>query len=92
MKCWSCGAELDDPPLGKLPFREVCDKCGAYLHCCVNCRHYKPGLPNDCKVPGTEPISDRERFNLCEEFSLLGAAPKKGPSVDAVKKRLFGED
>lgn len=29
-----------------------------------------PGKPNDCLVPGTEFIADREAMNFCEEFAL----------------------
>lgn len=92
MKCWNCGAQLQDPAWGKISFREDCDKCGAMLHCCRNCVYYKPGQPNDCLVPGTDYISDRTAMNFCEEFKLRGEgpAPSKGPN-DAAKK-LFGED
>lgn len=86
MHCWSCGYEMLDPPHGKLSFRAVCDKCGMSLHCCVNCKYYKPGLPNDCAVPGTEFIRDREANNLCDEYSLLGQPPK--PKDNSSKKRF----
>lgn len=75
MDCWNCGAHLEDPPMRKLSFRAVCDKCNMGLHCCKNCKYYKPGLANDCMIPGTERISDRSANNFCEEFSLLGKAP-----------------
>jgi len=83
---------MEDPPSGKLPFRATCDKCGSWLHCCKNCKHYRPGLPNDCFIPGTEYIADREGCNFCEEYALLGkGADQKGSASDA-SKRLFGED
>ncbi len=91
MKCWSCGTDLDDPPVGKLSFRATCDKCHNWLHCCRNCKNYKPGLPNDCKIPGTEYIADRSAANFCEEFSLLGQGPNKTADPNDVSKRLFGE-
>lgn len=81
---------MEDPPFRKLPFRAACEECLAWLHCCKNCKNYQPGLPNDCKVPGTEYIADREAVNFCEEFELLGKAPpKKGQAEDAAR-RLFG--
>ena len=52
----------------KIGFRAVCIHCDVDLHVCKNCRYYSPGKPNDCIVPGTESIQDRERSNLCEEF------------------------
>ena len=77
MQCWKCGASLSDPPGGKLPFRASCDVCVAWLHCCRNCKHYKPGMPNDCLIPGTDYIADREAANYCEEYHLLSSASNK---------------
>lgn len=91
MFCWTCGAKLEEPSSGKLPFRATCDKCGAWLHCCRNCKNYKPGLPNDCKIPGTEYIADRSACNFCEEFSLLGNPPTKKSDAGDVSRRLFGD-
>lgn len=92
MFCWKCGTQLPEPPGGKLPFRATCDKCSAWLHCCKNCKNYKPGLPNDCAVPGTEFVPDREGCNFCEEFKLLGKAPSKGGDIGKASKKLFGDD
>lgn len=88
--CWKCGHHLLHLPK-KVPFRAECDKCGAWLHCCRNCTNYKPGLPNDCKVPGTDPIADREAANFCEDFNLLGKGPEEKKNIDDVSRRLFGE-
>ncbi len=97
MKCWHCGAEQEKPASGgRLSFRALCCRCDAWLHCCKNCQNYKPGLPNDCMVPGTDPIADREAFNFCEEFSLKGTLPTKndmtvfifGPSLSKCLKSL----
>lgn len=83
---------MDAPPWNKLPFRALCDKCGSSLHCCKNCQNYKPGLPNDCKIPNTEYVADRSATNFCEDFKLLGQAPKKSPDVKEIGKKLFGDD
>ena len=87
--CWRCDAELDLPE--KVPFRAVCDACGAYLHCCVACVNYQPGLPNDCRIPETDPIADRESFNFCEWFKE-GREKEKRESPEDVARRLFGEE
>lgn len=92
-KCWHCGVEQGELSSGqKLSFRAICDKCGAWLHCCKNCVNYKPGLPNDCLIPGTDLISDREASNFCEEFVLKGAGLEKKKSISDASLRLFGED
>lgn len=83
MNCWHCGKEL--PDIKKVGFREQCDFCSAWLHVCKNCCNYKPGLPNDCMVPGTDYIADREKFNFCEEFQLLGKPPEKKGDNSAFK-------
>ena len=77
MQCWNCHARLLDFSDKKISFRATCDKCGAALHCCKNCKFYKPGLPNDCAVPDTDHISDRTATNFCEEFSMLDNPPPK---------------
>lgn len=77
--CWHCGKALTDLP-NRISFRETCPYCQAYLHCCKNCVNYAPGQPNDCRIPGTDPISDREAANFCEEFVFLGQY--KPPSKD----------
>jgi hypothetical protein len=92
MNCWKCKQTVEDPLPGKLPFRATCDHCHAWLHCCVNCQNYAPGLPNDCAVPGTETIADREGCNFCEEFALKTESHIPRADPGEVSKRLFGED
>lgn len=89
MKCWNCGADLDIKD--KISFRATCDKCSFYLHCCKNCKNYKPGLPNDCTVPGTEYIADRTANNYCEDFDALGKGPSMTANPTDVEQRLFGD-
>lgn len=71
--CWKCAREMAEMPT-KLGFRATCPHCGIDLHCCRNCRYYTPGKPNDCAVPGTDWVRDREAANLCEEFRLKESA------------------
>ncbi len=90
MQCWKCGLELIDLPQGKMSFREICDKCFSWQHCCRNCKNYKPGMPNDCLIPGTESIADRESSNFCEEFQVLGQMASRSPDLKAIEKKIFG--
>jgi hypothetical protein len=82
--CFRCKKELDLPQ--KITFRATCDHCQSYLHCCKNCRFYKPGLSNDCAIPGTESISDRLHMNYCEEFALLHETPPSETNTSAKDK------
>jgi hypothetical protein len=69
MKCWKCKKLISDTPV-KIAFRAKCPRCEIDLHTCTNCRYYAPGKPNDCAVPGTDYVRDREAANLCEEFKV----------------------
>lgn len=89
--CWNCSNKLINVT-GRISFREVCTTCLCYLHCCKNCINYQVGRPNDCKIPGTEPIADREARNNCEDFVMLGKSPPPRIDPNEVSKRLFGED
>lgn len=92
-ECWKCGAQLDLPS-GPLSFRATCEQCGSALHSCINCKNFRPGsgLPNQCAIPGTDFVADREGSNFCEEFLLAGTKIKSKVDPDAIKRRLFGED
>lgn len=82
MQCWQCGSEIESHLGGKIPFRAECEKCSAALHSCIACKFYKPGMKNDCMVPGTEFVADRKAMNLCEEFRAHGLflSTEKKPS------------
>ncbi len=92
MNCWKCGKDTGEKEGIKLSFRAECPSCGADLHTCRQCKYYKPGLPNDCMVPGTDYVADREKMNYCEEFK--GCSPSSrssGPAREDIEKRLFGD-
>lgn len=91
MNCWNCKKPVDVPSSKHISFRLTCDHCSSWLHCCVNCKYFKPGLPNDCKVPGTEPIKDRQGVNFCEEFKLKENNISDKKTLDETSKKLFGE-
>ncbi len=86
LHCWKCQKIVSEEPI-KIGFRAVCIHCGVDLHVCKNCRYYSLGKPNDCLIPGTDFIKDREASNLCEEFKPTTFLQAKEPSEQA--KRLF---
>ena len=81
--CWKCAGKTPLP----IRFRTVCPHCEIDLHCCKNCRYYSPGKPNDCTVPGTEFIRDREAANFCEEFKVKIAQEEQG-SIEKARRLL----
>ncbi len=92
MNCWKCNKNISEVP-AKIGFRAVCPHCDVDLHVCKNCRYYSPGKPNDCAVPGTDYIRDREAANFCEEFKVkLPSAPAENKDPKKNFKSLFKED
>ena len=83
--------------------RETCPHCGAWLHSCVNCRFYSPGMHNDCRESRSDPVRDRESSNFCEFFEFRDSGAKgsaaSGTSAQSEEHRkardafdkLFGE-
>ena len=89
MDCWKCDRQISEQPI-KIGFRAVCIHCGIDLHVCKNCRYYSPGKPNDCAVPGTEFIRDREAFNFCKNSSLRSeTSPQPRTTRRAGSKKIF---
>ena len=90
IECWKCHRQVDVG--SKISFRAVCLFCGIDWHVCTNCRYYSPGKPNECLIPGTEYIRDREMANFCEDFviKLPVLSSPEGPMKKA--KQIFGED
>jgi hypothetical protein len=77
----------------KVSFRAICEFCEADLHVCQNCQYYSTGRPNDCLVPNTEYVSDREKNNFCEEFSPLTSSKNEQKlKQEEVAKKLFKDE
>lgn len=94
MNCWKCQKEIKEM-IDKIGFRAECPHCGADLHTCTNCRYYSPGKPNDCLIPGTEWIKDREARNFCEDFAVKLPSSNNNNSGSKGKdnfKSLFKDD
>ncbi|HSX38621.1 MAG TPA: hypothetical protein VLE95_07315 [Chlamydiales bacterium] len=87
--CWKCLKPISEIPI-RIGFRAACPHCSSDLHVCKNCRYYSLGKPNDCLVPGTEPIRDREAANFCEEYKPLLPSAHSTSSSDQASC-LLGE-
>ena len=76
--------------------KETCEKCDAYLHCCLNCRFYDPAKHNECAIPNTDWVGDKRAACFCDEFEFVDRATQVGsdPERDRARSqldRLFGE-
>ena len=90
-RCIKCGTDWEIK--GPVSFREECPECAAFVHTCVNCRHYD-AVNRGCTIPTTEPVRDPGEMNFCEEFeygpgggeaSGRGAAPGRPAAAPAAK-------
>jgi hypothetical protein len=88
MFCYKCKNKLDLSSK-KIGFRQSCPICFSDLHVCKNCRHYSPGKPNDCNVPNTEFVSDREKNNFCEDFEIKQELENQNKTKKDIAKKLF---
>jgi hypothetical protein len=70
--CHFCHGDLD--PKQRIVRDSVCPHCQRDLHACVQCRHYDPHAHNKCREPNAEWVSERERRNFCDYFSLNAKA------------------
>jgi hypothetical protein len=68
VKCFVCNVGVELAADGRVGFRDACDRCGADLHICKNCRFYDPSAYNECREPGAERVTDPERVNRCDWF------------------------
>ena len=89
-KCHRCGHEWVSEK--KQPsVKDFCEQCSAYLHCCLNCRFYEPSLHNQCAIPTTDWVGDKEAANFCDEFEFRDAdAPSAETGGEAARKTLEG--
>jgi hypothetical protein len=86
--CHTCGTAWEGAP-GTQPGRnETCARCGADLHCCLNCRLYDPSAHNQCRSRTTEPVKEKDKRNFCDEFEMTGGkSGGSGPPQDDMQKK-----
>jgi len=90
--CHFCGKTLDSKM--RVVREAECPGCGRDLHACVQCRHYDRHAHNQCREPQAEWVTDRERRNFCDYFSLHpsgqpGARADRAPSARSKLDALF---
>ena len=77
--CYACGTPISrgEP----IPRDLACEKCGADVRCCRNCRFYDTTRNNDCRESEAELVSDKARRNFCEFFELSELGYSGGPTA-----------
>jgi hypothetical protein len=84
-RCWHCGGDLTELDYAR---EATCPGCRKSTHCCLNCRWYAKGRPNDCAEPIADPVTHKERANYCGYFEATypEAAPGTAPDEDALRR------
>jgi len=88
-RCHKCGTEWKGEEVAKKQpaVKDYCEKCSAYLHCCLNCRFYDKYAHNQCRIGTTDWVGDREGPNFCDEFEFADTEDAGKPSADARKAK-----
>ncbi|HOJ67796.1 MAG TPA: hypothetical protein PK379_00035 [Candidatus Hydrogenedentes bacterium] len=87
-RCHHCGAPWPgDKP--RPAFRDTCPQCGAYWHCCLNCRFHDPSAHNQCRIPTTEWVGDRRKFNYCDDFAFRTVPPENPEKSGEARRKAF---
>ena len=68
MICHHCRGELKIE--GYISRSDECPQCASDICCCLNCTNYDAHAHNKCREPQAEWVTDRERRNFCDYFSL----------------------
>jgi hypothetical protein len=84
--CPSCTREARFQDL--VPFRAECEKCAADLHVCITCRFYDRYVENECREPTADPVSVKDRRNLCELWKPKGAVAAEDDAQAIAKAKL----
>ena len=86
-KCHKCGEELEfEVKIGR---RDMCPNCYAYLHCCLNCQHYDPYAPKQCRENPREHVPDKAEGNFCLYFTFKPVEDDRTSEVSAAKSKLL---
>ena len=84
MKCPYCNAELS-----AVYYSTSCPSCSKALHTCKACRFYDKNAPYGCKEHIDEPVTDKERANFCDFFSLTQSSPEDSRAAKEDAKAKF---
>ena len=83
MICWKCGKEIAVESV----YRNTdCPSCHADLHSCRGCSFYSKESHFECRETVSEPVTDKERANFCDYFSVnKNLIPPSSSSTDKAK-------
>ena len=95
MQCHACQTVIPLASGESVGFRDVCDRCHADLHVCLNCAHHDPSAYNECRESSAERVLDHDRANRCDYFRPGARVASGGDDRDramADLESLFRKD
>jgi len=72
--------------------RDACPRCGADLHCCLNCGFYERNASKQCREPVAEFVKNKEQANFCDYFSMSERVFGEGTSAANAQARKSLDD
>ena len=67
LKCWKCGAPLDELPQ-PLARTSECPVCTADVRVCKLCELYDTAVAKACREPIADEVQHKDRANFCDYF------------------------
>ena len=71
-----------------VPFRADCEGCAADLHVCLGCRFHDRYVDNECREDAADPVSTKDRRNLCEYWKPKEQAEAVDDAATVARARL----
>ena len=72
--CHHCHKEI--PWDTRILRTETCPWCASDLHVCLNCKFHDVSRHNECLVPNTDRVKERDRANYCNDFVFRDGEPE----------------
>lgn len=87
-RCHYCRGEFEvSDRVGR---RDECPHCKSDLRVCLNCAHYDPRAPDQCREERAEWVEDKDKANFCDYFAPRPAEGGRSGGTDkaAARERL----
>jgi hypothetical protein len=88
--CHACGQEIATEK--KIGRRDVCSRCRADLHSCLNCAFYDVSVSKQCREPAAELVKDKNKANFCDYFVFAKSRPYRPSDAEVGRARKELDD
>jgi len=84
--CHFCKREI--PWETRILRTETCPWCRSDLHVCLNCVYHDTSRHNECQIPNTDRVRERDRANHCTVFKFREGPIAEDKTKDEAMKKL----